>query len=244
MSGKLFRIANRLYERFYPVYYPLYAVWKAVSDRRERKLFRQLIKPGMTVIDVGANVGVYTKLFSTLVENRGQVHAFEPAPANFSRLQENIGSKSNVVLNQAAVGKENGSIRLFMSDELNVDHRVFDSGDGRQSIDVPVVSLDEYFSPGQRVDVIKIDVQGYELSVLEGARRILEENRDIRILMEFWPYGLIKASVAPAALIDMVRALGFEVRTTSHLTDASNEIAGLDPQRVDHYCNLLISRGI
>jgi len=58
MKNKLFRLANKLYEHCYPAYYPLYAVWKALSDRRERALLRQLIQPGMTVIDVGANIGV------------------------------------------------------------------------------------------------------------------------------------------------------------------------------------------
>lgn len=175
MKSNLFRLANKLYEHCYTAYYPLYAVWKAFSDRRERALLRRLIRPGMTVVDIGANIGIYTRFFSELAAASGRVHAFEPAPSNYKRLQENTEHFANVSLKQAAVGDRSGTIRLFVSDELNVDHRTFDSGDGRKEIDVPVVSLDEYFTAGHRVDLIKIDVQGYELSVLQGAKRVLAE---------------------------------------------------------------------
>jgi FkbM family methyltransferase len=242
MKNNLFRLANKLYEHCYPAYYPLYAVWKALSDRRERALLRQLIQPGMTVVDVGANIGIYTRFFSGLAGVSGRVHAFEPAPSNFKRLQENAEHLANVSLNHAAVGDRSGTIRLFVSDELNVDHRTFDSGDGRKGIDVPVVSLDDYFAAGQRVDLIKIDVQGYELSVLQGAKRVLEENRDIKVLMEFWPYGLAKAAVAPSKVIDLINSLGFEIQTTTDPDGGLFDGSGLDPSNIDHYCNLIATK--
>jgi FkbM family methyltransferase len=242
MKNNLFRLGNKLYEHCYPVYYPLYAVWKALSDRRERVLLRRLIRPGMTVVDIGANIGIYTRFLSRLAAISGHVHAFEPAPSNYRRLLENAGHFTNATLNQAAVGDRSGSIRLFFSADLNVDHRTFDSGDVRKGIDVPVVSLDEYFTAGQRVDLIKIDVQGYELSVLQGAKRVLAENRDIKVLMEFWPYGLAKAGVAPSSVIDLIKSIGFELRTTSHPNGGLFVGVGLDPNNIDHYCNLIITK--
>jgi FkbM family methyltransferase len=242
MKNQLFRLANKLYEHCYPAYYPLYAVWKALSDRRERALLRRLISPGMTIVDVGANIGIYTRFFSRLAGLSGRVHAFEPAPSNYKRLQENAEQLANVSLNHAAVGDRSGTIRLFVSDELNVDHRTFDSGDGRKGVDVPVVSLDDYFTAGQRVDLIKIDVQGFELSVLQGAKRVLTENRDITVLMEFWPYGLAKAAVAPSRVIELINSLGFEIRTTSDPNRDLFDGTGLDPNSIDHYCNLIITK--
>ena len=242
MNNNLFRLANKLYEHCYPVYYPLYAVWKALSDRRERALLRRLIRPGMTVVDVGANIGIYTRFFSGLAAASGRVHAFEPAPSNYKRLQENTEHFANVSLEQAAVGDRSGTIRLFVSEELNVDHRTFDSGDGRKGIDVPVVSLDEYFTAGHRVDLIKIDVQGYELSVLQGAKRVLAENHDIKVLMEFWPYGLAKAAVAPSTVIELINSLGFEIRTTNDPDGGLFDATGLDPNNIDHYCNLIVTK--
>jgi hypothetical protein len=149
---------------------------------------------------------------------------------------------SNASLNHAAVGDRRGTIKLYVSDEMNVDHRTFDSGDGRQSIDVPILSLDDYFHLGQGVDFIKIDVQGYELSVLQGAKRILSENRDIKILMEFWPYGLSKASVSPADVIILLKSLGFSIRTTGSPSRRLLTMPDLDPARIGDYCNLIVSR--
>jgi FkbM family methyltransferase len=242
MKNYSFRLANKLYKYFYPAYYPLYSGWKALSDRHERTLLRQLIRPGMTVVDVGANIGIYTRFFSRLVASSGHVHAFEPAPLNYMHLQENIGYFRNVSLNQKAVGEKSGVIKLFFSDELNVDHRTFDSGDGRKGVDVSAVTLDDYFNTGDRVDLIKIDVQGYELSVLKGAKRVLAENQDIKILMEFWPYGLAKAKVLPSQVIHLIHSLGFEIHTTTKSKGGLFDDKHLDSNNVNHYCNLIVTR--
>ena len=211
MKLQLFRIADKLYYHAYPIYYPMYSGWKAFHDRRERTLLRTIIKTGMCVVDGGANIGVYSRFLSALVGNSGRVHAFEPAPYNFKRLQKNIGQLPNVSLNQCALGERSGFIGLYYSKELNVDHRTYESGDGRERISVPVTTLDDYFPAGKRVDLIKLDVQGYELSVLRGAERVLKENRDIKVLMEFWPYGLRKASTDPGDILNFARLHGFVV---------------------------------
>jgi len=239
---RFLRLANRLYDHCYPAYRPMYWAWKAFSDRRERRLLTQLIRPGMTLVDVGANVGVYTHFFSRLAGTTGKVHSFEPSPANFRHLREHIRRLPNVAANQAAVGASSGTARLYVSEDLNVDHRTFDSGDGRSAIDVRLVSLDDYFSDGQRVDFIKIDVQGYEASVLQGARRVVLDNPELRILMEYWPYGLAKASVEPAALIELIGSLDLEIQATDTLR--APLVIGIEQESADFddYCNLLLRR--
>jgi FkbM family methyltransferase len=243
MKTALFHLGNKLYEHCYPAYYPLYSAWKAFSDRAERKLLKQILQPGMTVADVGANIGIYTRFFAAQLGGHGRVHAFEPGPANFKHLQKNTRRLSNASLNHAAVGEHNGTIKLFISDELNVDHRTFDNGEGRDSIDVPMVSLDDYFSPGQRVDLIKLDVQGYEMSVLSGAQRILTENADIKLLMEFWPYGLKQAGVKPMDLLDFFKSRGFHIKLVAKTlsADLDDEIR-CTPADPGYYCNLLIRK--
>jgi len=218
----------------------MYCIWKAFSDRYERKYIREFLRPGKTAVDIGANIGVYTQFFSSLVTKTGRIYAFEPHPSNYMHLQENTRDHTNVTRIQAAVGNQNGEIKLFISSELNVDHCTFDRGDGRQWIKVPIISLDEYFPVGHHVDLIKIDVQGYELSVLQGAKRVLQENHDIQVLIEFWPYGFLKAGVDPSYVIELINLLGFEIRAISNLNlfDGS----GLDPNNPNHFCNLIISR--
>ena len=242
MNNLAFRLANKLFEHYYPLYYPLYATWKAFTDRREQALLRRLIKPGMIIADVGANIGVYTRFFSALADRSGGVHAFEPSPVNFKRLKENTIHLRNVMLTHAAVGENSGSIYLYVSRELNVDHRTYDSGEGRDKIYVPLVSLDDYFSASQRIDLIKIDVQGYELGVLKGAIRLLEVNRDITVLMEFWPYGLTRAGVIPKDIIEFMTSLGFVLKSTNAANGACSDSSGLDPNNPREYCNLIARR--
>jgi FkbM family methyltransferase len=237
-----FRMANKLYKNFYPAYYPLYVAWKAISDRRERRLLDALVKPGMTVVDVGANVGVYTRYLAGLVGKSGRVHAFEPSPANFHRLQGHVAHLPNVLQHQAAVGNRSGSTLLYMSEAMNVDHHTYDAGDGRKGIEVPIVSLDDYFKQGERVDLVKIDVQGHEMNVLEGAKRVLVENPAMAVLMEFWPYGLAMGSADAGALLTFIDSLDFQIRRTTDPTGCRFDAADLEVGKIDHYCNLLLTR--
>ncbi len=237
----LFRLANHLYSGCYPLYYEIYKRWKAFADRHERELVRSLIKPGARVVDVGANIGVYSRFFSGLVGSTGTVVALEPDTENFGRLVQNVGSLSNVKAIHAAAGDCSGEVLLFRSNEMNVDHRTFDSGDGRPSVAVKMVALDDLFSSREPVDFLKVDVQGFELSVLKGAERLLTENQNIKILMEFWPYGLIKASVTPESLIDYVKSLGFFIAEIGNL-DEEFVATKLDSSSASGYSNVLIYR--
>ena len=106
---------------------------------------------------------------------------------------------------------------------------------------MPLVSLDDYFCPGSPVDFIKIDVQGYEHSVLRGAQRVLKENRGIRVLMEFWPYGLFKAGVTPSDVLNFIAACGL-IRAVRGAQGLRFDPGSLDPGNVKHYCNLLLAR--
>jgi FkbM family methyltransferase len=234
--------ANKLYDHCYPLYEPLYSIWKSFADRRERRLLRDLIKPGMTVVDVGANIGAYTRFLAGLTGASGGVHAFEPSPRNFKRLQNAVARFPNVAVNQAAVGERSGTVGLYLSPELNVDHRTFDCGDGRRVVDVPLLSLDDYFPPGSAVAFIKVDVQGFEHSVLRGAQRVLTENRDIRVLMEFWPYGLSKAGGTASEVLEFIAAGGLEIRAVCGAGGLPFDPESLDPGNLEHYCNLLLGR--
>ena len=96
MHPALLKLGNRLYEHAYGLYKPLYGFYKAVSDRAERDMLRDLIKPGMTAIDVGANIGTYTRFLAELVGDAGRIIAFEPHPRNYERLVLNVAALPNV----------------------------------------------------------------------------------------------------------------------------------------------------
>ena len=95
---KLFKLANKLFERYHFIYKPLYFFYKNISDRQKIALFKNIIKPGMRVLDLGANIGFYTVLFSKLVGENGKVFSFEPDVKNYEYLEENTKTLYNVII--------------------------------------------------------------------------------------------------------------------------------------------------
>jgi len=89
---RLFPTANWLFKHSYFLYNPLYSFYKILTDHAERKIIRAHVKKGMTALDIGANIGVYTKFIAQLVDKKGKVFAFEPDPRNFSHLKKNLVS--------------------------------------------------------------------------------------------------------------------------------------------------------
>ena len=196
-------IGNKVYDRAFPIYVLCYRAFKAYADRAERKLLRRMLSPGDVAVDIGANIGIYTQLLSRWVGPTGLVHSFEPSPENFGRLQSATRKLANVRLSQSAVGESSRRTTLYVSDKLNVDHRAYlPEGDSRHTVPIEMIALDDYFKPGERVDLIKMDIQGYELHALRGADRVLADNPGIKLLFEFWPYGLKQAGGSWVELID------------------------------------------
>ncbi len=172
----------------------------------ETPLFAALCEPGMTVVDVGANVGYYTVLASERVGPSGRVVAFEPDPTNYALLVRNVTTNGcrNVVTVQKAVSDRIGSARLFLH-PWNWGGHSLQGGEGalQDPICVDTTTLDSYFDDGRsRIDMLKIDVEGSEALVLDGAQRMLGEQRVDRIMMEFWPGGLQRCGSSPELVVD------------------------------------------
>ena len=238
----LFRgVGNRVYEHAFPIYRLCYRTFKAYADRAERQLLKRILSAGDVVVDAGANIGVYSQFLSSCVGPTGVVHSFEPSPENFRRLQSATRKLANVRLSQAAVGECSGRSKLYVSDQLNVDHRTYATeGDSRPAVQIDIVALDDYFKPGQRVDLIKMDIQGYELHALRGANRVLADNPSAKLLLEFWPYGLKQAGTNWIELIDTLERKNMAVcQITKHgLVPFRSESASESP---DWYMNLFAS---
>lgn len=141
------------------------------------------------VVDAGANIGIYWEFLAKCVGPKGRVHSFEPDPNNFKHLHYLLAKFPNVVVNELAVGDTTGQSILYVSDKLNVDHRAYlTEGEARRSTPIKSITLDDYFAPGSRVDFIKMDVQGFELRALRDAERVLQDNAEIKLLLEVRPF--------------------------------------------------------
>jgi FkbM family methyltransferase len=134
--------------------------------------FRKFVKQGYTFIDVGANIGYYTRLTSNLVGKEGVVHAFEPMPSAFDLLKANAIDLSNVHVHQIAISDSDGS-SFFSVNKFGETSSLGKNLNAKYVITVKQKSLDSLFLNVGRVDVIKIDVEGWELEVIKGAKELI-----------------------------------------------------------------------
>ena len=138
---------------------------------------REFVPAGSTVVDVGANVGFFTMKFALWVGEQGRVIAVEPDRENFEVLVAKVkkaGLQDRVRLHQAAAAAETGSVRLRRNELHPGDHRISFHPEG---IPVPAVTVDDLVAAAapRSVSLVKIDVQGAEMLVLKGAKRMLDQ---------------------------------------------------------------------
>ncbi len=216
------------------------------------KLVMGLLRPGDVAVDVGAMIGYYTVILAKHVGTDGRVYAFEPDPDNFALLRSNVemNSYDNVTCRQAIVGAEAGRAKLWRAPANRGDHHAF-PGDGREAVDVDVIALDDVVD--EVVDLVKIDVQGYESFVLAGMRGLIERSGELAMLVEFCPALLLEAGTQPVDLLDELRSFGFSM---FEIDDDSRSVRGVDaPELLDRvrpeygdtaegYTNLLCARGV
>jgi len=178
----------------------------------EKNIFEKYIKPGMTVLDVGANQGLYSLLFSRLVTENGKVHAFEPNHLLFESLQDNISlnNAKNIELYNIALGAAETSMRLHSSLINHGDNRLSSSPKFSACEQVTVKRFDEVL-PKVCADFLKIDVQGWERHVFSGMEQLLKNSRNLVILFEFCKKDLDRAKSTPIELLLLLNNLGFSL---------------------------------
>lgn len=160
----------------FPLLYLIYSNLRT-NINYEKYLYLKKIKKGDIVLDIGANHGYYTSLFSEIITNYGQVHAFEPVPVTFEKLRCLKTLHKNVIVNQLALGrrKGNGIVRYNLN-ELEKASLLDSSEKNINEFETKVITLDEYVDEFSLSDVnfIKCDVEGFELDVIIGSANTLK----------------------------------------------------------------------
>ena len=188
-----------------------------VFERRELAFFMRSCRERMTVVDVGANVGVYTALAMHLTGAKGTVVAIEPHDESrrFLRLtiKANAATRTPAHVFGCAASDREGDAQLFVNPHNKADNRLYRSEATQHAQSVPVqlrtidAMLDELglFA----VDVLKIDVQGSEFSAITGAAKTIRNSPGMVLISEFWPDGIRQAAAcAPERYLDLLRDLG------------------------------------
>jgi FkbM family methyltransferase len=170
----------------------------------------KLTKPGFRVLDIGANIGFFTAHLARLVGASGQVIAIEPNKENFALLRENVRRNhlTNAVLHNLAVGENDGNAALYLSDWNGGMHRMYESVCCTEAIETVQVSKVDNLVAGKKIDLIKIDIEGYEYFALKGARDCLIRNPHIKIVTEYCPASLMEAGASPLGFLEYLESLG------------------------------------
>jgi len=213
----------------------------------ETRVVEREVAPGQVVLDVGANIGYYTLLLARAVGERGRVFAFEPVLSNLKLLETNVelNGYQNVVLVSKAVTSRSGHAQLFLSHFCCGNHTLFVPEENSPSVLVETVSLDDFFRDFRgEVDLVKIDTEGAEGQVLRGMDSLLRANRRMKVITEFWPYGLDRSGVPADEFLDFLveRDLNlFQIDEPSRklIRSSPRELARRFPPTRRDYTNLL-----
>jgi FkbM family methyltransferase len=174
----------------------------------------QILRPGMKVMDVGANVGMLTRQFCREVGPTGMVYAFEPDPLTYQFLEFNTRAFKNKELTQCAISDNQEPALLHLNFTSGTGNSLVNKSHSRESVPVTCISLDEFLKQrgNPPVDVIKIDVEGAELGVLRGMRQTVARLSQLKIIIEYCPTNLKGAGVAPREVFDELHSQSFSLQ--------------------------------
>lgn len=200
-------------------------------ERAEQKFYIDYLNEGMTVFDVGANVGEVTLLLSRFVGEKGRVHAFEASSAVFGRLSQicELSGRSNITINNMAVADKDGVLKLHVYDrEYSGWNSLADRPLANYGIDVKstgtedvrATTIDSYCREHgiDRIDLLKVDVEGAEYQVMLGAKEMFRQRKIGCCVFEFGQTTFDMGNT-PEQLRDFLKSMNYRI---------SNVVAG-DP---------------
>ena len=185
------------------------------------------LQPGEVFVDIGANIGLMSIFAAKCIGNTGHVHAFEALPKTAGILQENIdiNACTNITIHGFALGAENGTATIYENPQVNRGGASLVVNDGSEGTQISVKKLDDVYPKEAPISMVKIDVEGYEPMVLEGARNTLLRCRPIVIIE-------VSSAVSEASIgaLNQIRALGdyhfFRLKGTKERKSPLIEIFG------------------
>jgi len=221
-----------------------------VYEPNETEFFLAACRPEMTLLDIGANVGYYTALALARTRGNARVVAVEPDPETFQYLLRTVAANPGASVDcvAKAVSDRNGTGILHTSRGNRGDSRLYANELADGSCPVQLVRLDDLLDDLRiaRVDLVKIDVQGYEAHVLAGMQRTIECSPRLVILSEFWPHGIRAAGRDPRAYLADLAARGMRLYEL-HKHRRLAAIADFDRLIAEHpgrdYANIVAVKG-
>jgi hypothetical protein len=187
-----------------------------------RAVLKARLRPGATAVDIGANIGVHALTMAKIVGPGGRVVCIESVPHSASTLERTLqlngfGERSQVICIAAAIPEK------------------------RVAQTVKTIALDEHFTPGERVDLVKVDLNGTEPLVYEGMSRLLRDNPEIELIMKWSPSNFIRSNQTPELFWESIRNDGFKPLRIDD-KQPGQLVALEDVAKVPDSANILLTR--
>ena len=213
-------------------HHPPIAMAMGTYEEETTRLFVKIIEPGMTVVDIGAHVGYYTLLAAQNTGPSGKVYAFEPESNNFALLEKNVelNNYGNIHTENKAISNSTGPRELFITNLDSGRHSMYKHEISQTNgLSIDTVTLDDFLEQisCSHVDLIKIDVEGAELEVLQGMRRLINNANKMALILEFNPQLLINAGVDPFRFPQSLADYGFKIKWIDEKNGVLN-LGGMD----------------
>src|SRR3989344_1605836 len=175
------------------------------------RLFKHIVKPGMIVIDIGAHIGYFSRLAAKRVGKKGHIYAFESDPENRSLLMKNVARYPWVHIRDEAVSDIDGPIIFYHLKRSTGCHTTIPTDERSEQFTVPATRLDTFFEKNriQRVDLIKIDIEGGEIRALKGMLGVLRKKP--RLIIEYNPSALARSGASDEALFELLQQYGYSI---------------------------------
>ena len=175
---------------------------------------KKILKKGMNVINIGANIGYFTLLAAREVGPDGKVFAFEPFPQTVELLKKNIdsnGYKNVQVISMAVSDRKEKSFLALKSDS---GHNFVTSASNKEydSIEIITTTVDDHFDKNLKIDLLVMDAEGYEPKILDGMKNTLENNPTMQILTEYNPHTLQIAKTSGQKFLEKLEEFGFSIQ--------------------------------
>jgi FkbM family methyltransferase len=186
--------------------------WLGTKDPWDLLHLQRLVRPGDVILDVGANFGYYAATLAAALDRQCRVHAFEPAPANFERLRRHLawnGLEEVVRAHRQGVSDRSETVTMTRPTENTGHAFVVPCG---EIPGVSLTTLDAFCEPLalDRLDVLILDVEGYEERALQGAARTLARFKPL-VFVEFFPPVMDRQGSSPEAAARILTGLGYQL---------------------------------
>jgi len=223
------------------------------NEAYEISLFKSELKMDDVVLDIGANIGLYSLIASKSIEEMGRVYSFEPDVVSFENLKQNSIRNfcKNIIPINMAVSSTNGIARLAPSSNKSSrsGYHLIKQEKNLHSVKIETVCVDDFLkNKEKKIDVIKLDCEGSEFDALKGMKNILDYNNDVKIFLEFNPSALNRLDVNIEDFLDFLFDLNFiiyninEQKNQKEMVDKNWLLNFVEHNLNDGYTNLFCIR--